>query len=44
MELAHIEKVQAKVDRLKVNAAAAAAILASLKDNTNIVVKLGPLF
>lgn len=41
LELAHIEKVQAEIDGLKVGAAA--QLLASVKDTTNIALKLGSI-
>lgn len=41
LELAHIEKVQAEIDSLKVGAAA--QLLASVKDTTNVAVKLGSI-
>ena len=41
LELAYIEKVQAEIDGLKVGAAA--QLLASVKDTTNITMKLGSI-
>lgn len=41
LELAHIEKVQAEIDGLKVGAAA--QLLASVKDTTNVALKLGSI-
>ena len=39
--MAHIEKVQAEIDGLKVGAAA--QLLASVKDTTNVALKLGSI-
>ena len=41
LELVHIEKVQAEIDGLKVGAAA--QLLASVKDTTNVAMKLGSI-